>query len=144
MARQEEWRAAAGKLRSEGRAVRPNLLLITTDQQRGDCLGCDAETRGFGPARVLETPNLDALAERAGILTGMDQWNHGRLTMTGAAPLEYPQTLPGGLAAAGYHTQAVGKMHHHPQRRLHGFHHMVLDESSRSLDGFVSDYLTWF
>jgi arylsulfatase len=135
--------------------VRPNLLLITTDQQRGDCLSCDAHP-------VLETPNLDALAERgarftraytsvpsctparAAILTGMDQWNHGRLTMTGMAPMEYPQTLPGGLAAAGYHTQAVGKMHFFPQRRLYGFHHMVLDESGRSYDGFVSDYLAWF
>ena len=73
---------------------RPNLLLITTDQQRGDCLGCDGHP-------VLETPYLDEMAEqgahfphaytsvpsctpaRAGILTGMDQWNHGRLTMTG-------------------------------------------------------------
>ena len=36
---------------------RPNLLLITTDQQRGDCLGCDGH-----PA--LETPYLDELAER--------------------------------------------------------------------------------
>ena len=99
---------------------RPNLLLITTDQQRGDCLGCDGH-----PA--LETPYLDEMAERgahfphaytsvpsctparAGIITGMDQWNHGRLTMTGSHPLEYPATLPGELAAAGYHTQAVGE-----------------------------------
>ncbi len=44
--------------------MRPNLLLITTDQQRGDCLSCDHVTREFGPAQVLETPNLDALAER--------------------------------------------------------------------------------
>ena len=37
--------------------TRPNLLLITTDQQRGDCLGCDGHP-------VLETPYLDQLAER--------------------------------------------------------------------------------
>jgi arylsulfatase A-like enzyme len=135
--------------------VKPNLLLITTDQQRGDCLGCEGHP-------VLETPNLDALAERgyrfsraytsvpsctparAALLTGMDPWHHGRLTMTGMAALEYPQTLPGGLAGAGYHTQAVGKMHFFPQRRLYGFHHMVLDESGRSWDGFVSDYRAWF
>jgi hypothetical protein len=77
-----------------------NLLLITTDQQRGDCLGCDGHP-------VLETPYLDELAERgarfrhaytsvpsctpsrAAILTGMDQWNHGRLHMTGTDALEY-------------------------------------------------------
>lgn len=133
----------------------PNLLLITTDQQRGDCLSCAGHP-------VLETPNLDALAERgcrftraytsvpsctparAGILTGMSPWNHGRLTMAGSSPMEYPQTLPGGLAAAGYHTQGVGKMHFFPQRRLYGFHHLVLDESGRSYDGFVSDYRAWF
>ena len=133
----------------------PNLLLITTDQQRGDCLSCDGHP-------VCETPNLDALAEkgflfkraytavpsctpaRAAIITGMDQWNHGRLTMTGDDALDYPQTLPGGLASMGYHTQAIGKMHHAPQRRLYGFHNMVLDESGRSSDGFKSDYIEWF
>ena len=134
---------------------RPNLILITTDQQRGDCLGCDGHP-------VLETPYLDELAEggarfphaytsvpsctpaRAAILTGMDQWNHGRLTMTGADALEYPATLPGELAKAGYHTQAVGKMHFHPQRKLYGFHHMVLDESARRIGNFISDYHLWF
>lgn len=36
---------------------RPNVLLITTDQQRGDCLGLDPD----GPD-CLQTPNLDAPA----------------------------------------------------------------------------------
>ena len=34
--------------------TRPNILLITTDQQRGDCLGLDPD----GP-NCLQTPNLD-------------------------------------------------------------------------------------
>ncbi|MEE2753020.1 MAG: arylsulfatase, partial [Candidatus Latescibacterota bacterium] len=135
--------------------MRPNVLLITTDQQRGDCLGCDGHP-------VVETPYLDELAEdgvrfkhaytsvpsctpaRAGIITGMDQWNHGRLTMTGNDPLEYPATLPGELAKAGYHTQAVGKMHFAPSRRLYGFHNLVLDESGRGEPPFKSDYREWF
>lgn len=134
---------------------RPNLLLITTDQQRGDCLGCAGH-----PA--LETPYLDQLAEggayfpkaytsvpsctpaRAGIITGMDPWNHGRLTMTGNDALEYPATLPGELGKAGYHTALVGKAHHAPQRRRYGFDHMVLDESGRRDPGFVSDYHRFF
>ena len=33
---------------------RPNILLIMTDQQRGDCLGLDGHP-------VLQTPNLDYL-----------------------------------------------------------------------------------
>ena len=137
-------------------AKRPNLILITTDQHRGDCLGCDGHP-------VLETPYLDDLAEdgvrftraytsvpsctpaRAGILTGMDQWNHGRLTMHGNDPLEFPATLPGELAKAGYHTQAIGKMHFLPSRRLYGFHHMLLDESARrESPRFHSDYHRWF
>lgn len=134
---------------------RPNILLITADQQRGDCLGCEGHP-------VLETPYLDQLASRgarfrrayaavpsctpsrAAILTGMDQWNHGRLTMTGSDALEFPATLPGELARAGYHTYAVGKMHFFPQRRLYGFHHMVLDEEGRRFGKFVSDYDEWF
>jgi arylsulfatase len=134
---------------------RPNILLISTDQQRGDCLGCAGH-----PA--VETPYLDQLAEqgvyfpraytsvpsctpaRAGIITGMDQWNHGRLTMAGSDALEYPATLPGELAQAGYHTALVGKAHHAPQRRLYGFHRMVLDESGRRDPGFVSDYHRFF
>jgi arylsulfatase len=133
------------------RYKRPHLLLISTDQQRGDCLGCDGHP-------VVETPYIDELAEggthfrhaytsvpsctpaRAGIITGMDQWNHGRLTMTGNHPLAYPATLPQQLADAGYHTQLVGKAHHAPQRRLYGFHEMRLDESGRRDAGFISDY----
>jgi arylsulfatase len=36
---------------------RPNIILITTDQQRADHLGCYGNT-------VLRTPNIDALANR--------------------------------------------------------------------------------
>ena len=39
----------------------PNILLIVTDQQRGDCLGLDPHS----PA-VLQTPNLDHIA-RSGL-----------------------------------------------------------------------------
>ena len=134
---------------------KPHLLLITTDQQRGDCLGCAGH-----PA--VETPYIDELAAggtrfrsaytsvpsctpaRAAIITGMEPWNHGRLTMTGSDPLEYPATLPGELSAAGYHTQLVGKAHHAPQRARYGFDNMVLDESGRREPGFVSDYHAHF
>jgi choline-sulfatase len=126
-----------------------------TDQQRGDCLGCDGH-----PA--VETPYLDELAAggtrfrhaysavpscipaRATLLTGMDQWHTGILGMgLGQKHMrsDYAHTLPGELAAAGYHTQAMGKMHFNPQRALNGFHHTVLDESSRLDD---SDYRIWF
>jgi arylsulfatase len=137
---------------------RPNVLLIMTDQQRWDTLGC------YGN-KVIETPNLDWLAAegtvftsaytstpscipaRASLMTGMDPWNTGILGMgRGQGPMRYLEnTLPEQLAAAGYHTQGVGKMHFHPQRALYGFHNTVLDESGRDGDtGFVSDYRRWF
>lgn len=138
---------------------KPNVLLIMTDQQRWDTLGCYGNT-------AIETPNLDWLASmgtvfrsaytpspscipaRASLLTGMDPWNTGILGM-GKGQKEmgvgFKHTLPGELAGAGYHTQGVGKMHFYPQRSLNGFHHTVLDESGRSHDpGFVSDYRQWF
>ena len=76
---------------------RPNILLITADQWRGDCLGVAGH-----PA--VRTPNLDALARestvfcnhhaacapcspaRASLYTGLYQMNH-RVTHNGA-PLD--------------------------------------------------------
>lgn len=137
---------------------RPNILLIMTDQHRGDCLGCDGHP-------VLETPTLDQLADegvrfrhaysavpscvpaRASLLTGMNQWHTGILGMGhGGKPIHdrFVHTLPGELAKAGYHTQGIGKMHFHPQRALNGFHNTILDEGLRAQPGFVSDYMTWF
>lgn len=138
---------------------KPNVLLIMTDQQRWDTLGC------YGN-KTIETPNLDWLASmgtvftaaytaspscipaRASLLTGMDPWNTGILGMgrgQGPMGINFRHTLPGELANAGYHTQGVGKMHFHPQRSLNGFHNTVLDESGRVADpGFESDYKRWF
>ncbi len=138
---------------------KPNVLLIMTDQQRWDTLGCYGNT-------VIETPNLDWLASmgivftaaytstpscipaRASLITGMDPWNTGILGMGRGQPpmgVNFPHTLPGELAQVGYHTRGVGKMHFDPQRALNGFHHTVLDESGRASDpGFVSDYRQWF
>lgn len=138
---------------------RPNLLLMMTDQHRGDCLGSDGHP-------VLETPYLDQLAgegtrfrhaytavpscipARATLMTGMDQWHTGVLGMGRSRShmsSRYRHTLPGELAAAGYHTQGIGKMHFRPQRALNGFHNILLDESSREQDyRFKSDYRRWF
>lgn len=69
---------------------RPNILLITTDQMRGDCLGILGHP-------VVETPHLDTMAHRgviftnaysavpsciaarAAIMTGLSQKSHGRV-----------------------------------------------------------------
>lgn len=133
---------------------RPNLLMIMTDQQRGDSLGTENP--------LLETPNLDRIASegirfrhaysstptctpaRAALLTGMSPWGHGMLGYARVAE-KYPVEMPRALAAAGYFTQGIGKMHWTPQRSTHGFRQVLLDESGRvESPGFRSDYRSWF
>ena len=120
---------------------RPNLILITTDQQRFDALG-----RGdSGLSRAAWTPHLNWLcdqgvrftraytdcpicvAARATIMTGRHGWRQG---LIGNASSPVPQaerpTLPGVLTAAGYQTRAVGKMHFSPVRANYGFEHVEL------------------
>ncbi len=140
---------------------RPNILFITCDQFRGDCLGCDGHP-------VVETPHLDQLAgqgtrftnaytavasciaARAGILTGMAPRHHGRVGYRDGVLFDYPHTLPGELAKAGYHTQGVGKMHFSPARNLCGFHNVVLhdgylhcERKARKNYNLVDDYTPW-
>ncbi|MBD3240518.1 MAG: arylsulfatase [Chitinivibrionales bacterium] len=109
---------------------RPNILLLMTDQQRGDCLGIDGHP-------VLQTPYLDELATsgvrfdkaytacpvcvpaRRTLMTGRKPSSHGVL-MNYDTWLHGP-TLPGELAKEGYQTHLVGKLHLWPQRKLYGF-----------------------
>lgn len=133
---------------------KPHIILIMTDQQRGDCIGKVNAN--------IKTPNLDNLADngvwfrngysstpsctpaRAGLLTGMSPWHHGMLGYSRVAE-KYTYEMPRMLREAGYYTIGLGKMHWHPQRNLHGFHKTILDESGRvESDDFISDYRQWF
>lgn len=127
---------------------RPNILLISTDQQRGDCLGIDGHP-------VLRTPNLDALAAggawfrhaysacpvciaaRRTLMTGRKPASHG-VTMNYETLLEGP-TLPATLTAAGYHTHLVGKLHLWPNRKLYGFMSADWSDGANTWPG-VGDY----
>ncbi|HEY9291292.1 MAG TPA: arylsulfatase [Microlunatus sp.] len=136
---------------------RPNVVLLMTDQQRWDTVGCAG-----GP---VETPNLDWLASRgtrftsaysatpsciparASLMTGQDPWHTGILGMGPRQPRcgNLGNTLPQVLADDGYYTVGVGKMHFSPQRSHQGFHHTVIDETARQEDpDFSSDYASWF
>lgn len=105
---------------------RPNVLVILTDQQRGDALRCAWPAwRGDTP---LRTPRLDALAaqgvrlarhhvsnplcmpQRATLLTGLTPRGHNVRTNGIDLDPRFP-TLPGELAKAGYRTHSVGKIH---------------------------------
>lgn len=136
-------------------APKPNILLIMTDQHRGDAIGCAGN-------EAIRTPNLDKLASdgylfgnaysscpsstpaRAGLLTGLSPWHHGMLGY-GQMAEHYRYEMPQMLRDNGYYTIGIGKMHWHPQRALHGFHATLLDESGRIEDpNFRSDYRQWF
>jgi arylsulfatase A-like enzyme len=66
------------------------------------------------------------------------------LHMVGMAQ-RYPFTKPQALRDAGYYTMGIGKMHFNPQRNLHGYHRVLLDESGRvQSPDFRSDYRAWF
>ncbi|MFW6060420.1 MAG: sulfatase-like hydrolase/transferase [Phycisphaeraceae bacterium] len=124
----------------------PNILLITTDQQRFDTIH-----RAGNPA--IFTPHLNWLADtgvrfsrcyadspicmasRATIMTGRHGFSNG---MTDNAPDPVPMaahpTLPGLLTKAGYQTRAIGKMHFHPARAHYGFEHMeILEDYYRQM-----------
>ena len=118
---------------------RPNIILLMTDQLRGDCLG-------YAGHPDVKTPYLDTLASRgvnfdraysacpsciaarAALHTGMDQNHHGRVGYEDGITWNYEHTLAGELTKAGYYTQCVGKMHVHPLRNYLGFHNVELHD----------------
>ncbi len=122
-------------------AERPNVLLITTDQQRFDGLGIN------GPDLPLETPVLDELAAggvnfkrayttcpsciaaRRSLLTGLHPVTHGLRGYADGLEWDPPFTLPGLLGQNGYQTQLIGKLHLFPQRKRYGYDHMIRSES---------------
>ena len=116
---------------------RPHLILILTDQQRGDCLGLAGHL-------VLSTPNLDELGgcgafvtraysevpsclpARRILLSGQNQVSNRMIGMQAADPdWNPPHTLPGELTKAGYQTHLVGKLHFFPYRKRYGFQSMI-------------------
>ncbi|MEM7116951.1 MAG: sulfatase-like hydrolase/transferase [Chloroflexota bacterium] len=117
---------------------RPNILLITTDQQRFDTIAALGN-------RHIYTPHLDwlvdegitytraysdapvCMAARATMMTGKSGYNAGLSNnATSVVPMQKYPTLPGLLTQAGYQTRAQGKMHFQPMRANYGFEHMEL------------------
>ncbi len=107
-----------------------NILLITTDEHRGDALG------GL-PGSVVDTPYLEELRRsgvnfpraysacpvcmpaRRTLMSGKTPYHHGVL-MNYYLPFE-GATLPEVLKNAGYQTHLCGKLHFYPERKLYGF-----------------------
>lgn len=117
----------------------PNIVLITTDQQRHDTVA------PWAPA-FLRTPHTDRLQRegvnfaaayaqcplctptRLSILTGQSPARSGIQWFDYPPLADEAQTLPARLRRRGYQTAAIGKMHFHPHRARHGFDEMIITE----------------
>lgn len=124
---------------------KPNIILIMTDEMRGDCMG-------YAGHPDVKTPYLDTLASRgvyfpnaysacpscvparAILHTGLSQRHTGRVGYQDGVDWNYGCTMAGELSKAGYYTQCVGKMHVHPLRNYLGFHNVQLH------DGYLHEY----
>ena len=112
---------------------RPNILLITSDQQRGDTLGCAGHP-------CVRTPHLDMLAKagilftnahvdcpicipaRTTLMTGIQSHRYGKPEYAQEYRIERDrsQFLGSLMTAAGYQTCLVGKTHWHTDPSFRG------------------------
>ena len=131
----------------------PNLVLITADQWRGDCLGFLPPYAQIRRHPVM-TPHVNQLAaegaafsqayadcpvcmpQRVTFLTGQTGSRFGMpYNFNTRPPIDSRASLPGRLTCeAGYQTKAVGKMHFVPERARYGFEHITLHPN---------DYVNW-
>ncbi|MCL5745580.1 MAG: sulfatase-like hydrolase/transferase, partial [Acidobacteria bacterium] len=117
----------------------PNILILMTDQQRPDSLGC------YG-SKVALTPNIDRLANqgvrfdncyvqnplccpsRYSMLTGRYPHSHG-VRSNWYAPHSGETSFGHQLSRAGYSTALIGKMHFTPWHDLFGFGGRIIAEA---------------
>jgi arylsulfatase len=128
---------------------RPNILLFTTDQHRGDHLGIAGHP-------VVRTPYVDAFVEQGAyfpnayteissttgarrcLLAG--QGSHACGLVGYSSKEWFPEhTVASVLAGAGYHCLNVGWRNLHPRRKLYGFHNVICHDLHEGED----DYLEW-
>jgi len=128
---------------SSGKRARPNILLITSDQQHWSTIGC------INPEII--TPNLDRLARdgirftrayctnptctpsRASIITGKYPSQHGAWALGTKLP-EIEPVIGNYLHRAGYSTALVGKAHFQPLRSTKEFPSIESNPMMQNLD----------
>ncbi|MFQ6097034.1 MAG: arylsulfatase [Armatimonadota bacterium] len=128
---------------------RPNIILFTTDQQRGDHIGIAGHP-------VVETPYVDSFVNYGAYFpnayteipstTGARRCLHGgqgsyACGLIGYSSAEWHErnTLAQVLADHGYHCINVGWRNMHPRRKLYGFHTVIPHDMREGDD----DYLDW-
>ncbi|WP_176084697.1 sulfatase-like hydrolase/transferase [Martelella sp. HB161492] len=133
--------------------TRPNIVLITTDQQHFNALGVKDPK--------LKTPNLDRLCReglrferaycpapvctpsRASIITGQYPSHHGAWTIGVKLPEDVP-TVGAHLIAAGYATALIGKAHFQPLATRDGSGSLECQPVLRDLDFWRGFNRTWY
>lgn len=128
---------------------RPNIILFTTDQHRGDHLSVAGHP-------VVETPNVDSFVNdgayfpnayteipstkgaRHVMHSGRGNYDCGVIGY-GECAWDEPNLLASVLARAGYHCVNVGWRNMEPRRGLFGFHHVIPHDLSLEND----DYWEW-
>ena len=128
--------------------AKPNIIFLFPDQLRADFLGC------YG-ADWFDTPNIDRIANsgvrfqnsfsaspvcvpaRTALLTGMNAVRNGVTGNLHNLRADYRdaglETWPELLAANGYYTAGIGKMHFYPWDERRGFQYRVVCEDKRWL-----------
>lgn len=132
---------------------RPNILLITSDQQHYDTLGIDNSR--------IQTPALDRLARegmvfdraycsnpvcspsRASIITGLYPAWHGCWTIGVKLPEDVP-TVGQEFERANYATTLVGKAHFQPTRSEPGSESIECHPRLRDLDFWRGFHGPWY
>jgi arylsulfatase len=132
--------------------MRPNILLITTDQQRFDTIHA-GNNQDYPGNPYIRTPHLNwlcangihfsrcysdapiCIAARTTIMTGRHGYTNQQTTNSGdSLPIDPACSLPGLLTKSGYQTRAEGKMHFVPNRAHYGFEHLeILDDYYREM-----------
>lgn len=133
--------------------TKPNIVLITTDQQHFNALGVKDPK--------LKTPNLDRMCgegtrferaycpapvctpSRASIITGQYPSHHGAWTIGVKLPEDVP-TLGDHLRVAGYATGLIGKAHFQPLASAPGSESLECQPVLRDLDFWRSFNRTWY
>ena len=111
-------------------ANKPDVILVSTDQQRGDCIGADRRSvrtpaldrlgaRGARFANAI-TPHPMCQPARASILTGRLPYSHGVRDNGRNLDERFGADGLGGMfAKAGYRTHFIGKAHFATQETFH-------------------------
>ena len=132
---------------------RPNILLITSDQQHYSTLGAVNDK--------IQTPALDRLCRegtrfdraycpnptctptRASIITGMMPSQHGAWSL-GTKLFEDVPTVGDTLRGAGYFTSLVGKAHFQPLATRYGMESIECQPLMRDLDFWRNFHGPWY